>query len=69
MARRTKEEAEQTRKDILLTALDMFCEKGYTRTTLDDIAKSYPSNSGRIISIIDVDATVYTYSDYVVFIP
>ena len=40
MARRTKEEAEQTRKDILQAALDMFCEKGYTRTTLDDIAKS-----------------------------
>ena len=40
MVRRTKEEAEQTRKDILQASLNMFCEKGYNKTTLDDIAKS-----------------------------
>ena len=39
MARRTKEDAEQTRKEILITALDVFCEKGYSRTTFDEIAK------------------------------
>ncbi len=48
MARRTKEEAEQTRKDILQAALDMFCEKGYTRTTLDDIAKSINLTKGAV---------------------
>jgi len=48
MARRTKEEAEQTRKDILQASLDMFCEKGYTRTTLDDIAKSIHLTKGAI---------------------
>lgn len=48
MARRTKEEAEQTRKDILQATLDMFCEKGYTRTTLDDIAKSINMTKGAV---------------------
>ena len=48
MARRTKEEAEQTRKDILQASLDMFCEKGYTRTTLDDIAKSINLTKGAV---------------------
>lgn len=48
MARRTKEEAEQTRKDILQASLNMFCEKGYTRTTLDDIAKSINMTKGAI---------------------
>ena len=48
MARRTKEEAEQTRKDILQAALNMFCEKGYTRTTLDDIAKSINLTKGAV---------------------
>lgn len=48
MARRTKEEAEQTRKDILQASLNMFCEKGYTRTTLDDIAKSIHLTKGAI---------------------
>jgi len=48
MARRTKEEAEQTRKDILQASLNMFCEKGYTRTTLDDIAKSINLTKGAI---------------------
>ena len=48
MARRTKEEAEQTRKDILQATLNMFCEKGYTRTTLDDIAKSIHLTKGAV---------------------
>ena len=48
MARRTKEEAEQTRKDILQASLDMFCEKGYTRTTLDEIAKSINLTKGAV---------------------
>lgn len=48
MARRTKEEAEQTRRDILQASLDMFCDKGYTRTTIDDIAKSINLTKGAI---------------------
>ncbi len=48
MVRKTKEEAEQTRKDILQAALNMFCEKGYTRTTFDDIAKSIGLTKGAI---------------------
>ncbi|MBQ8465262.1 MAG: TetR family transcriptional regulator [Alphaproteobacteria bacterium] len=48
MARRTKEKAEQTRKDILQASLNMFCEKGYTRTTLDDIAKSINLTKGAV---------------------
>lgn len=48
MARRTKEEAEQTRKDILQASLNMFCEKGYNKTTLDDIAKSINLTKGAV---------------------
>jgi TetR/AcrR family acrAB operon transcriptional repressor len=38
MARRTKAEAEQTRLKILKAALDLFVEKGYERTTFEDVA-------------------------------
>ena len=39
MARKTKEEAAQTRARILETALDEFCERGFSRATLNDIAE------------------------------
>jgi len=39
MPRKTKEEAEETRRRILDSALDLFSEKGYGRTTLNDIAE------------------------------
>ena len=39
MPRRTKEEAEKTRQEILFSALDIFYEKGYSKTTFDEIAK------------------------------
>ncbi len=39
MPRRTKEEAEQTKEAVLQSALDLFYEKGYSRTTFDEIAK------------------------------
>ncbi len=48
MARRTKEEAQQTREAILFASLDMFCEKGYTRTTFDEIAKKINLTKGAI---------------------
>ncbi len=48
MARRTKEEAEETKKAILLAALEIFCEKGYSRTTFDEIAKRINLTKGAI---------------------
>jgi len=39
MPRKTKEEAEETRHRILDSALDLFSEKGYGHTTLNDIAE------------------------------
>ena len=38
MARRTKEEAEKTRKRIMASALSLFAKRGYDRTTFNDIA-------------------------------
>lgn len=48
MARRTKEEAEETKKAVMLSALDSFCEKGYSKTTFDDIAKRINLTKGAI---------------------
>ncbi len=48
MARRTKEEAEETRKSILAAALEIFCEKGYSRTTFDEIARRINLTKGAI---------------------
>ena len=38
MARRTKEEALETRERLLDAALDLFCEKGFSQTRLSDVA-------------------------------
>lgn len=48
MARRTKEDAEKTRQIILQTALDTFCEKGYSKATFDEIAKRINLTKGAI---------------------
>lgn len=48
MARRTKEEAEQTRKEILRAGLDLFCEKGYSKTTFDEIALNIKKTKGAV---------------------
>lgn len=48
MARKTKEEALQTRDTILAAALDMFCERGYSRTTFDEIAKKINLTKGAV---------------------
>lgn len=48
MVRKTKEEAEQTRIAILDAALDIFCAKGYTRTTFDDIAGKINLTKGAV---------------------
>jgi TetR/AcrR family transcriptional regulator, acrAB operon repressor len=48
MARKTKEEADKTRTNILYTALNLFFEKGYARTSLDDIASACGITRGAI---------------------
>lgn len=48
MARRTKEDAEKTREMIIFAALDLFCEKGYSKTTFDEIAKRINLTKGAI---------------------
>lgn len=48
MARRTKKEAEETRQAILMSALDIFFEKGYNRTTLADIAEHINLTKGAV---------------------
>lgn len=46
--RRTKEDAEQTRRDILASAMDIFYEKGYSKTTFDEIAKRINLTKGAV---------------------
>ena len=48
MARRTKEDAEQTRLAILESALKTFYEKGFSRTTFDEIAKRINLTKGAV---------------------
>lgn len=46
--RRTKEDAEQTRRSILASAMDIFYEKGYSKTTFDEIAKRIDLTKGAV---------------------
>jgi len=48
MARKTKEEAAETRAKVLMAALDLFTEKGYSSTTLVDIAKRIGMTRGAV---------------------
>ena len=48
MARRTKEEAAETRQQILDTALDVFSRKGYSHTTFVDIAEQIGLTKGAV---------------------
>lgn len=48
MARRTKAEARATRESVLRAALDLFAEKGYSRTTLSGIAKRIGMTRGAV---------------------
>lgn len=48
MARKTKAEAEQTRQDIFNAALELFHDRGYSRTTLDQIARKAGVTRGAI---------------------
>ena len=46
--RRTKEDAEQTRRSILASAMSIFYEKGYSKTTFDEIAKRINLTKGAV---------------------
>lgn len=48
MARKTKEDTEQTRSAILDSALKTFYEKGFSRTTFDEIAKRINLTKGAV---------------------
>jgi TetR/AcrR family acrAB operon transcriptional repressor len=48
MARRTKEDAEKTRIQILEAALKVFSEKGYSKTTFVDISKEIGLTKGAV---------------------
>ena len=48
MARKTKEEALQTRSTRMETALGLFCEQGLARTSLTDIARAAGLTRGAI---------------------
>jgi TetR/AcrR family acrAB operon transcriptional repressor len=48
MARKTKEEARQTRSRILAIALDLFARKGYAQTTFTDIADKLDLTKGAV---------------------
>ena len=48
MARRTKEEAQETRKTIMMEALGLFCQQGVATTSLSDIARAAGVTRGAI---------------------
>lgn len=48
MARKTEEQALETRRRILTAALDVFFEKGFARSSLDDIAEAAGMSRGAI---------------------
>lgn len=48
MARRTKQEAEETRSNILNAALDIIYGKGYARSTFVDVAKKINLTKGAV---------------------
>lgn len=48
MVRKTKEEALQTRKQIFVAALDLFCERGFSKTSFQDIAKRIGLTKGAV---------------------
>ncbi len=48
MARKTKVEAERTKLRILKAALDLFVEKGYERTTFEDVAERIGLSKGAV---------------------
>ena len=58
--RRTKEEAEQTRQDLLDAALTVFSQKGYTATRLEDVARTAGVTRGAIYHHFGSKAELYS---------
>jgi len=48
LARKTNEQAQETRRKILAGALNVFSEKGFSRSTLGDIAKRIGMTRGAV---------------------
>ena len=48
MGRKTKAETENTKTQILQAALDSFYEKGFSKTSFDDIAKRIGMTKGAV---------------------
>jgi TetR/AcrR family acrAB operon transcriptional repressor len=59
MMRRTKEEAEQTRQDLLDAALTVFSRKGYSASRLEDIASAAGVTRGAIYHHFGSKADLY----------
>lgn len=57
--RRTKEEAEATRQDVLRSALQVFSEKGYAAATLKDIADRAGVTRGAVYWHFENKADLY----------
>jgi TetR/AcrR family acrAB operon transcriptional repressor len=57
--RRTKDEAEQTRQDLLEAALTVFSQKGYTATRLEDVARAAGVTRGAIYHHFGSKAELY----------
>ncbi len=58
--RRTQEEAEQTRQDLLRAALTVFSQKGYTATRLEDVARAAGVTRGAIYHHFGSKAELYS---------
>ena len=58
--RKTKEEAEKTRQDLIKAALSVFSQKGYAATTLEDVAKETGVTRGAIYWHFGSKAELYS---------
>ena len=58
--RRTKEEADQTRQDLLDAALTVFSQKGYTAARLEDVARTAGVTRGAIYHHFGSKADLYS---------
>lgn len=57
--RRTKEESEITREEILNAAARVFCEKGYAHSSLSEIAKAARVTRGAVYWHFDNKAEIF----------
>lgn len=65
MARKTKKEAAATRESVLMAALDLFSEKGYSRTTCAEIGKRIGMTRGAVYwHFENKEALLATLIDY-----